>query len=523
MITVVEIEAAIDAAGTLQTFLFSTEGWTTTPTDTPANTWVQPRLQQAGNYRRDLFKGVRTFGPTQPAFGEGKLANPDGKLDAFARYGFDGRRYVVRTGEKGAAYPAEFTIVLVCTMKCALFELTNTSGSVRLILRDNLVDLEKPLASVFFAGTGGVEGTTISGKGARKALAYGTSFSVAPRLIDENNLIYHVGEPMPGYATFAVRVQDGGENINPYPAPFTEQADYAALLSLTVPPGQYGRCSALGLIKLGTKPIYTLTCCAIITDAATHSDTAPSKLGNILQAMAVKAGVAPADINAADVAAVNAARTADYGYLVRDEETALAAMSKMASSASVWVAMDALAQLRMGLFTAPSGTPVFTFDPRNVTSIQRLDTAETSVPVWRVTARSSYTRDPQTTFAGDVPPWYAQWYNQEWPLETAYSDATVRDKHPNAGELVRDVYTGTNAVRADDAGEGARALALYSVERETVQVTVPITPEMLTAVDLGKIVQLKYPRFAWGAGKLMCVLSIYLNLDAMRAEITLWG
>lgn len=523
MIVVVEVDAAIDAAGTVQKFLFGEEGWTTRPTDTPANTWVMPRLIQAANYRRELFSGSRTFGPVRPAFGECKLANPDGQLDEFARYGFDGRAYTIRVGPRGADYPEGFITVLTATMKCALFELSESLGAVRLLLRDQLVGLDKPLASAVFAATGGVEGTAISAQGARKPLAFGTSFSIAPRLIDENNLIYHVGLPPAGFGTFVLRVQDGGENIVPYPAAFTEQADYAALLALPVPAGSYGRCSALGLVKLGLKPTFQLTCSATVTDVVTHTDATASLLGNILKHMALAAGVAPGAINAADVAAVNAARTGSYGYWVGDEETALSAMSKIANSASVWTCFDALGVLRMGVFSAPSGTPAFSFTHNNVTKLQRLDSEESSVPIWKVTARSSFTRAPQANFAASVPAWYAQWYDREWPLETPATTPSILTKHPGAGEMMVDVYTGTYGVRAGDAGEAGRRLALYGVARDTVQVTAPLTQELLESLDLGEVAELRYPRFGWDAGKPMCTVAIAVNLDAMRADITLWG
>lgn len=520
---VVEIQAAIDAAGTLKTFLFSTEGWTTLPSDSPANTHVQPRLLQAANYRRELFNGSRTFGAVTAAYGECKLANLDGALDAFARYGFDGRRFIVRLGEKGAPYPSAFTTVLTATMRCALFELTETSGAVRILLKDRLVDLEKPLAGEVFAATGGVEGTATTASGVRKPVCFGTTFGCKPQLIDENNLIYAVGAAPVGFGTLALRVQDGGENIVPYPGGFTEYADYAALLAAPVPPGSYGRCSALGLIKLGMKPTFEMTCSATVTDVATHSVTTPSLPGNLLRDMALRAGMAAGDISAVDVATVNAARTATYGYRAASEESALSAMAKIANSASIWLGFDALGVLRMGVFDAPAGSPVFTFSHRNITKIQRLDSAETGIPVWKVTARSSYNGGPQTTFAGSVPAWYAQWYDKEWPLETVSQNVAVRAKHLNAGELEIDVYTGANGTRIGDAGEAARRLALYSVERDTVQITAPITPALLDTVDLGRVVTLQYARFGWDAGKLMRVVAIAVNFDSMRAEITLWG
>jgi hypothetical protein len=520
---VVEIEAAIDAAGTIKRFLFAQEGWTTGPSDDPQNEWVQPRLLQAANMRRDLFNGARVFGEVRAALGECKLANLDGGLDEFARYGVDGRAYTVRFGKPGAAYPDDFVTVLRCTMKCALFELTETSGAVRILLSDGLVDLDRPLAAAVYAATGGAEGTAISAKGVRKPLAFGTSYGCAPQLIDELNLIYAVGAPPPGLGTMALRVQDGGENLIPHPGPMVECANYADLVALSVPSGSYGRCSAEGLIKLGLKPTFMLTCSATVTDLATHTDTSPSLPGNILRHMAVQAGVDPARINAGDVAIVNAARLPAYGYRISDDESARSAMSKIAGSASLWFGFDTLGDFRMGVVAPPAGAPVWEFNPSNVTKIQRLDAEATSIPIWKVTCRTSFNGAPQTTFAGSVPAWWAKWYDSEWPLEVPATNEAVRALHPLAGELQVDVYSGKSGSREDDVGEAARKLALFGVERDMVMVTAPLTEELMLAVDIGKVAMLKYPRFDWGEGVLMLVVSIGIDLDRMRADVVLWG
>lgn len=520
MIVVVEIEAAVDSVGTVEKFLFSTEGWTTLPADTPANTHVQPRLIQAANYRRELFSGARTFGAVRSAYGECKLANLDGKLDAFARYGFDGRSYRLWFGEKGAAFPSAFTCVLTATMKCALFEMTQDSGAVRILLRDRLVDLEKPVASESYAGTGDEEGTATATSGARKPRTFGTIFSCKPQLVDENLLIYAIGAPPLGYETHPFRMQDGGDNITPYPINNSsfDYPTYADLANAEVPAGAYAKCRSLGLIKLGLKPTFDLSCVALVSDSA-RTDESPSKPGTILRQLAIAAGVAGADIVSSDVAALDSARPASYGYRCANEETALSVMAKVAGSTSAWFGFDALGKLRMGIFDSPNGAPAFTFNQHNITKIQRLDSEETGVPVWKVTARCAFNFSPQTVFAGSVPAWYAQWFDKEWPKEVAAENSSIKLKHPGAGELIADAYTSA----MDDHGEAARRLALYGVERDLVQIAVPVTTALLTTVDLAKVVSLKYPRFGWDAGKLMRVVAITINLDAMRAEIILWG
>lgn len=519
MIVVVEVEVAVDAAGSLQTFLFSSEGWTTGPADTPANAWVQPRLLQAANYRRELFSGNRTFGSVQAAYGECKLANLDGALDVFARYGFDGRSYTVRIGESGAAYPAAFTTVLTTTMKCALFDLSESTGAVRLLLRDRLADLEKPLSPNLYDGTG-VHGDNAGVKGVRQPRVYGTVFSCQPQLINDLLRLYSAGVPRGGQGIAMGYVIDGGSFLQfdrDYPT-------LAALMAATVPGGYWARCTPAGAFRISTAPTFAIAGPASAVDAG-GSSAATSGAGSILREMAIDAGLPAERIAALDVAAVDAARPGPYGYRVQDEENAIDAMAKIASSASVWFAFDATGTLRMAPLLPPAGTPVYTFSPTNIIKFQRLDSADSAVPVWRVTARSSFNQGPQTTFASGVVTWFRNYFASAWPLETQASNPAVRTRHPNAGELSVDVYSGNSggAIRAPDYGEAARRLALFGVERETLQVTAPLTPDVLSMLDLGDTCALRYPRYGWDAGKLMRVVAITLNFDLRRIDVTLWG
>ena len=90
--SVVEIETTIDAIGTVETHYYSTSGFSTKPTDTPANTYVAPRLKSAGNFRRELFSGTRVTGSVRPSFGEIVLFNNDAGLDDWLGYGVSGVR-----------------------------------------------------------------------------------------------------------------------------------------------------------------------------------------------------------------------------------------------------------------------------------------------------------------------------------------------------------------------------------------------------------------------------------------------
>ena len=113
---VAEITRAINAAGTLVTDLAcSALGWTTRPTDTPANYSIPPTLAEYGSLQRELFSGDRPFGAVKSSYGSVSLDNTGRLYDAWRRDGFKGRSFVLRMGPLGGAYPADFDTVLVCT------------------------------------------------------------------------------------------------------------------------------------------------------------------------------------------------------------------------------------------------------------------------------------------------------------------------------------------------------------------------------------------------------------------------
>ena len=79
MIFVVEFVAAVDSAGTTQTVLVGTQGFTTGATDTPASASVRARLINAGEFARSIATGKLLLGQASAGFGECVIANQDGE------------------------------------------------------------------------------------------------------------------------------------------------------------------------------------------------------------------------------------------------------------------------------------------------------------------------------------------------------------------------------------------------------------------------------------------------------------
>lgn len=518
----IEVTPAIDDAGTLETFLFSSEGWATSPSDTPANTLVQARLDQPGNFRRELFSGNRTTGAVRPSYGECTLINSDGGLDDFARYGFDGRAFTLSHGPVGGSYPGDFTVLLRATLRGATFDLRR----VHLIIRDRMELLDRPLSQDTFAGTGSEEGTSeLTGK--RKPLAFGLLRSVRPQLLSQASLLYSIGAPPSGKVARALYTTDGqgtplSYSLGQTPPLAAYASSVADLLAATIDPGYYWMYPPLGLIRVGSQPAIDLT--TSVSVEATAGGTLLAEVGTILEQMATAAGIP--SIDAGDVATVDAATANLYGYHVGNDETALSAMSKVASSAFVWFGVGADDVLHMGVIASPSGTPVAELRAHDVRSVERLDGGDVNrlLPVWRATARCSHNDAPQSAFAGAASQWARDWYRDEWPGKVIDEDATVLDKHLYAPEMSVDVYGGTaTGTPNSDGGAAAQAMALYGVERELVRVDMALRADQFARYEIGAVLSLKYPRYGWAAGKLFLVVAIDANFGTNKISLTLWG
>jgi len=172
----------------------SGRGFTTTPSETPANTFYDPRLKQALDIQRDLFARGTTQGRTRIGYGDLVLNNEDGGLDALLGYAFDGRAITVRVGDEAAAYPAGFTTVFVGTMEqCEV-----SVSSVIVKVRDRQLELQVPLQTTKYAGSNslpaGLEGVATDLKGKPKPLCYGVVKKVPAICVNTSKLIYQVND-----------------------------------------------------------------------------------------------------------------------------------------------------------------------------------------------------------------------------------------------------------------------------------------------------------------------------------------
>lgn len=509
LIYAAELTAWDVGAGTTVTHYFSSAGFVTGATDTPAHTAFNPRIRQPCLMRRSIFEKGQTFGASEVGYGELVLINLDGALDGLIGQPMDGRRLILRVGNAGAAYPSGWTTVLTATMDAPQVSLSEVS----IRLRDRLSDLDVPIQVTRYAGNNalpaGLEGVEDDLKERVKPLVYGQVFNAAPPCVNTSRLIYQVNDG--GVASISA-VYDRGVALTAGAA-YSSQADMEANAPAA---GAFRAWLAGGYFRLGSSPVGQVT--ADLTQGATAADRTA---GQIMKHLALRAGISSGDILAADVTALDAANSAVCGLWLPDETTALAALDAIANSVGAWYGFDALGRLRMAQLTLPSGTPALELDAVSILSLelQATATGEDNIPPAALELHYANNETVQDNdLAGSVTDARRAWLKESYRRVTA-AGASLTD-HPLAQPLIMD----TRLVSAANAqSEANRRATLFGARRDRLAVRVQARPARLAALELGAVVRVTYPRLGYAAGKLFRVIGLETDLRRGVAELTLWG
>jgi hypothetical protein len=495
MTIAIEVSAWRISAAAVEVLRFSSAGFTTRPTDTPANAYFEGRLQEQPRLSRTLFDRSTTYGASRASVGKIRLINADGGLDILATdYAFDGRPFVIKAGQGGTPVSTWATV-----MSGLLDDVSADEGAMSLLVRDRLAFLGRPLTRPKYAGTNvlpdGVEGTKDDLKDQYKPRVYGFVFNMPAKAVNTARLIYQVSDQ----ACTVTAVYDNGVAL-------ARGADYASQADLlaTAPAGGTFRCW-LGLFRLGNTPAGQVT-----ADAG----TAEQRAGALLKQLALDAEISAGDIVDADVMALNGVNGAPVGVWVEGEVNAQAVMDELANAIGAWYGFDRLNRLRMGRLDAPSGVPVARWPADAITS---LVLRSAGVPNWRAVVRFGRNYTVQAQPAGSVTQARKAFLAQEY-RQTAVEVAAVKTAWPSSAEVTFDAAL---VAEADATAEATRRSALYSVRRILVDVVVPLS-ELGDLVDLGAVVAVDHPRYGL-AGKLMRVIGLDAGVDSDTVKLTLWG
>lgn len=189
----------------------------------------------------------------------------------------------------------------------------------------NTEAFETDVLSRTYAGTGGIEGGTDL-KNRLKPLILGWAENVEPVLINEIDSIYQFSGygPMEQVTTLYERGSDFGASIGDYAA-------YSTLLAATIPPGRWATCLSQGLIRLGAPAAGVIT-----GDVKGHivGSATPRPTDKVISALATLCGIAPDNIDATSLAALNADKPYPINVVITEQASFLAWARRLARAAN---------------------------------------------------------------------------------------------------------------------------------------------------------------------------------------------
>lgn len=522
---VAEITIVVDAIGTEQTFLFATSGFTTLPTDTPANTTVSARLHNPGNVSRELFSGARVAGGVRPSFGVVELLNSDGALDAWLQYGTSNGRVVLRWGAEGAAYPSAYTLVY----RALIYSLSADFDAVRLVLRDRSHLLDNPFVSATFTGAGAREGYVPAGR--RKHLVLGEPGLTPVQLLDATRGIVYVqanaadSRVHRGLAPYAL--YDGGNKLihqaakstwsafvadapaTGYYTTYVGDADSAATSGDTTGPVFY---------RYGGTPVGELRARSAGYLLNSSNDTLrPWRFSDLLARAGIDTALAAGSTNFA-LGSRWLGGSDTYAAVANDCARAL----QVAWGFTQNDAPFAFALKDPADTTDAADTVQFTFTKHNSRGFRRVPIQGMEAPVWQVVCNAGEVW-PTVVNNSATAETRAE-MTRQWPYVSFSASAeAVRTAHPGAISdevvLVGRYFT----TRDEQQAFGDRYLTLYGGRRDLVElVCVQFDAETL-AIELHDKVQLLLDRFACSPARTFRVIGITQDLQRREIAFRLWG
>lgn len=239
--------------------------------------------------------------------------------------------------------------------------------TITLTLADLSVDLNKPLLTDTFAGTGGLEGVVdITGRVKRRS--WGRVFNVEGQILDKANNVYEFGDPTKPLQQF-VRIKDKGRE-----GPMTvvawagsAAATLAALIASTPPAGGGSVAPSIACAKWWTVASGPLTADLLGEVGSGYVETVAAMFERIAQAKT--------SITVSNVAAMVTARSAPAGiHCAEAGETIANVLDRLALGASLLWVMDPT-----GFVTLREWT--FTSNGTVVTGIGTIARRETYAPI----------------------------------------------------------------------------------------------------------------------------------------------
>lgn len=530
---IILVEFGVHDGVSERTLYVATDGYTSRPSDTPANQYYMPRLQSVGPFEAHMFSGGDGLSGGaiggQSEVGAGSVVVANGRpydgtelIDDWIDLAF--RTITIRRVETDKQSLAQATTVFFGSADRLVS--TNALEKFEVAIFDRLYDLNVPLLVNQYSGTTVATGMGIEGEadlaGQLKPKIWGTKHNAQCVAVNIYDLLYQVSDGV----VSSIVAYDGGlalDNIGDF-------TDTAALVAASIIPGQYGTCLSVGVFRLGGTAVGAVT--ADVIEGTSPADrTAAQVVNRILAWVQDMYPGLTVELSSGAMAALDALNSSEVGVAVNGSDTAISVISRVLNSVGGWMLPVATSSSKfdLGRFEAPSGAPVATFDLDDCFGgpPSRVDTGDgRGIPSYRVVVRYDQigvTQKGDQLF-GNVSAGRRAYLLDEWRQASA-EDTDLLNQYPKAPTATID----TCLINQTDAqAEAARLLALYSVRRDHYQMTVWM--DDATACVIGSVVELvsRDGRMMLGteagAGKLFRVIGRRDDYDDVpRVTLDLWG
>lgn len=481
-----------------------------------------------GVFSRSIFDDGLTFGAGGSSVGVVQLAAADGGLDWLNRMAIDGRPVEIATIEgEGTVWGDRRIIASLVASSIQigddLPELRFHDASVAL--------LDAPIQTATFAGDNS-DGNGVGGDETLKdvwvPVLEGQVRGVEPVWVNTAKYLGILSDRNTAGGAIIVEALDGG-------GPITQGDSYptmAALEAAATATGKYDWCPGSATepvgIKLGSAPGSAVVC--KVSLGAASDQTAGQIFRRVLTE---RCGVSVADINADDIAALDAANGAILGtWTGRNEMTVRAFLDYVVGSVGAGYWQDRRGQWRIRRVARPSGDPVARFAVAdaverplsvNECNILSLIPAFTSrdgggVPFNGVTcrfARMHVTLDKKSVV--EIALDRVNELCEEYQEASASNDA-VKTLHPHSVDKSWDTAFDR---RADAQAEAARRLDMYSGAIRSFSLAAPMTAVSLYP-DPGDVLLVSHSRFGLAGGHLFTVSEVETDILTQTVTFKIW-
>lgn len=375
-------------------------------------------------------------------------------------------------------------------------------------------------------------GEALAGQ-SRPAL-WGNAWAMEPALVHPVTQIYECA----AHRVYSVAsVAEGGLSLGTVATAYT---DLLTFLAGTTPAGKWDSCvtSTGAWVRLGSMPSLPVTWTGEgETDGVNRWRTVGSIVRRIVTTRGREPLADPGDLDTASFAALDTAQPDVVGLwsAAGAERTVREALEALLGSAgAVAFATRGGGVLRVQRLEAPSGTPDWELDERQVVA---LEPVPLELPVWEVELRWRPNHRPLSTaeMAGAIIGTASEAILGKPWRSARYTDPEVLGRHPRARSLTVDTLFYSSVVGAVDRGtlsggaEGARLLALYGAERKAYRLTIQAD----LPVDRLEVVRVSFrdvdgrgrarERLGLGSGWDGLVLGLTVSAGDGVQTLTVWG